>query len=147
MKLIKVIHQKYSLLTGRFHKNFDDMGSKKERIELKSVFKFLSDFKISRQEFKDRDGIQAIIKYVNIKQHGNQSDIRHLNLEGFIQFLCQTGYFLYNQVTDVPATFTTMLLERLREVSHASSEPMFQKIFDAIMPSNSSGNDDTIAEM
>jgi len=107
---------------------------------VRSVFLFLSDFKISRQEFKGRDEIKHIIKLVNLKQHGNQSKIHQFDLEGYIEFMLQMGWFMFNNISDIPQTFMRMLFERLGETDEAN-EPQFKKLFDASLPIQTIKND------
>lgn len=49
----------------------------------------------------------------------------YLNLEGFIEFLLQLGYFMYIDLSSKPSEFLPLLFNRMRDAAFASSKPMF----------------------
>jgi hypothetical protein len=59
-----------------------------------------------------------------LKQNGPKANVQQLDLEGFIEFMLQLGYFLYKPISDIPITFMGMLFDRLR-VASQNFAPMF----------------------
>jgi hypothetical protein len=98
-------------------------------MSLAAVFTFLSDFKITKLEFAKRDDIKKIIKMINLKQETNIKTYSELDLEGFIEFILQLGYFMHKAMSTLPSKFLPMLFDRLKEISYASKTPMFQRLF------------------
>lgn len=100
MRLYKVLFQKYSAASATKPQplklyTFDDLEEQGKKMSTKAVFTFLHDFSISLIEFKRRDEIKTIIKLINLKQHGNNLDVVDLDLEGYIEFMLQLGWFLF----------------------------------------------------
>ena len=62
---------------------------------LSAVYQFLADFKISKLEFAKREDIKRIVKLINLKQESNLSKVSNLDIEGFIEFMLQLGYFMH----------------------------------------------------
>lgn len=57
----------------------------------------------------------------------------YLNLEGFIEFLLQLGYFMFTDYADGrPSEFLPLLFNRMRDASFASSKPLFQAQFEEL---------------
>ena len=50
-------------------------------------------------------------------------------MEGFIEFILQLGYFMHKSLSTLPSKFLPMLFDRLKEISYASKQPMFQRLF------------------
>lgn len=98
-------------------------------MSLAAVFTFLSDFKITKLEFAKRDDVKKIIKMINLKQETNIKTYSELDLEGFIEFILQLGYFMHKAMSTLPSKFLPMLFDRLKEISYASKQPMFQRLF------------------
>ena len=67
---------------------------------------------------------------INIKDQSNINPVSDLDLEGFIEFVLQLGYFLYKDVAPRASKFLPMLFERFREVSIASKTPLFQRLLE-----------------
>ena len=106
---------------------FDDVTEQKKSMNLASVFAFLQDFKITKVEAK-RDDVKRIIKLINIKQEENFKSVSDLDLEGFIEFNLQLGYYLFKDYSVKPSKFMPLLFDRYKEVSQASKAPLFQRM-------------------
>ena len=99
-------------------------------MSLAAVFQFLADFKISKLEFARREEIKRIIKLINLKQETQISAHSNLDIEGFIEFNLQLGYYMYKDTSERPSKFMPMLFERLKSCSLATKTPLFQKLFE-----------------
>lgn len=93
---------------------------------------FLSDFKIAKYEFARVGEIKQIVNLINAKLDMHSNSSVFLNLEGFIEFLLQLGYFMFFDYSDKPSEFLPLLFGRMREASYASRAPMFQAQFEEL---------------
>ena len=107
------------------------MGSQAESMSLQAVTQFLRDFKIGNYEFLKTSEVKQLVLKINQKY--DSQDYKALNLEGFIEFCLQMGFFMYLDITSKPSEFMPRLLERLRDASLASKQPLFQKFFEDLM--------------
>ena len=73
------------------------MLEQKKIMSLATVYQFLADFKISKAEFASREEIKKIIKLINLKQESNLKTVSNLDVEGFIEFILQLGYFMFRE--------------------------------------------------
>ena len=69
IKIYKSMFKKYANIgTGANHvANFDDMLENANTMKLQQVFKFLSDFNITKEIFRNREDVRHIIKMINLK--------------------------------------------------------------------------------
>jgi len=79
------------------------MLDQKKCMSLATVYQFLADFKISKAEFASREEIKKIIKLINLKQESNLKTVSNLDVEGFIEFVLQLGYFMHRDQTEKPS--------------------------------------------
>lgn len=133
LKLYKAMYRKYSTMARRGTKQatFDDIGSKLESMSLQAVMQFLRDFKIGNYEFLKTSEVKQLVLKINQKYE--RSDYKSLDLECFIEFCLQMGFFMYLDETSKPSEFMPRFLERLRDASVASKQPLFQKFFEDLM--------------
>ena len=108
---------------------FESVKEQQKFMSLSTVFQFLSDFKISKLE-ANREDVKRIIKLINLRQPNNLNTTSNLDLEGFIEFVLQLGYFMYKSVSSQPSKFLPLLFEKFKEVSNASRVPLFQRLLD-----------------
>ncbi len=97
---------------------------------LASVFKFISEFKISVTEFMRREDVKRIVQVINLRQETNLNSMSELDLEGYIEFMLQLAYFKYRHVTTLASKFLPLLFTKLKDVSLAANYPLFQRLFE-----------------
>jgi hypothetical protein len=71
-----------------------------------------------------------MVKLINLKDQGNINPVSDLDLEGFIEFVLQIGFYLFKDIAPRASKFLPHLFERLREVSSASKTPLFQRLLE-----------------
>lgn len=104
------------------------MDSKKF-MNLSCIFAFLQDFKVTKVEAR-RDDVKRIIQLINIRQESNFKTTSDLDLEGFIEFNLQLGFYMYKEYFIHPSKFMPMLFDRFREVSFDTKTPLFQRLLE-----------------
>lgn len=119
LKLYKAMFQKYAdgaIGNSKKPGTFDNIVDAKKFMNLACVFAFLQDFKVTKVEAR-REDVKRIIQLINIKQESNFKTTSDLDLEGFIEFNLQLGFYLYREYSIRPSNFMPMLFERFKEVS------------------------------
>jgi len=69
---------------------------------MQEIYRFLSDYKIAKTEFNNRNEITYLIKQINFKFNGGVGNVQSLDFEGFIELILQLGHKLYKVITHDP---------------------------------------------
>ena len=72
-------------------------------MSLAAINTFLADFKITKTDFVRREDMKKIVQLINLKQHHSSRSSSELDLEGFIEFILQLAYFMYQDQTSFPS--------------------------------------------
>ena len=87
-------------------------------MSLQAVSQFLRDFRVGNYEFLKTSEVKQLVLKINQKYQ--REEYKSLDLECFIEFCLQMGFFMYLDVTSKPSEFMPRFLERLRDASLAS---------------------------
>ena len=99
-------------------------------MNLNNVYKFMSDFKLTSSPSIKRDMVKKLIKLINLKNSSKASSgLAELDLEGFTEFVLQIAYFYYDKM-DRASVFLPLFFNYCKEISLASKEPLFQRLFE-----------------
>lgn len=134
IKLYRAMFRQYSATSskGKTADTFDTKQKQTNLMSLGSLNSFLADFKVSKYEFAKVGEIKQIISLINNKLEMHSNSNKYLNLEGFIEFLLQLGYFMFFDLTTRPSEFLPLLFRRMRHAAYASTKPMFQAQFEEL---------------
>ena len=89
----------------------------------------IQEFKIPVQHFMRREDVKKIVQAINLRHQSNLITPSHLDLEGFIELFLQLAYLQFKMETCLASKFMPKFFGKLKEVSHSSKGPMFQKFF------------------
>ena len=95
---------------------------------LAEVYAFMNDFKLTQSPLIKRDNVKKVIQLINLKTQSNTTTNSQLDLEGFIEFVLQIGHLFYNRM-ERASVFMPLLFDYLKEMSLASKQPLFQRLF------------------
>lgn len=109
---------------------FDDMKEQRQTMNLGEVFRFLNDFEMNKKFNMRREDVKRLIKLINHQQDGPPvKSTNDLDMFGFMEFILQVAHFTSGQL-DRPSEFLPLLFRHFKEVSLASSKPLFQRLFE-----------------
>ena len=70
-----------------------------------------------------------MVKQINLQQHSERSRITELDMEGFVEFMLQLGYYTEGAGGVPPSEFMPNLFERLALASQQSDAPLLRHVF------------------
>mmetsp|Transcript_29405 Transcript_29405/g.44461 ORF Transcript_29405/g.44461 Transcript_29405/m.44461 type:complete len:182 (+) Transcript_29405:3768-4313(+) len=90
----------------------------------------MNDFKINTNfPTIKRETIKRIIKLINLQKFESSTSNNDLDLAGFVEFVMQMAYVLYNRLDKV-SVFLPLFFRYMKDVSFESPKPMFQRLFE-----------------